>query len=223
MQTGSLITFEGIDGTGKSTQVKLLAGWLRRRGFAVRVTREPGGTRAGEQIRKILLSSSTGSLTPLAELALMVAARAEHVVQVVRPALARGAIVISDRFNDASFAYQGFGRGLGERPVRLLDDLVCGPTQPDLTFVLDAPPRIALTRTRLAARAVSQRRFENSGMAFYRRVRRGYLAIARREPSRVKVIQANRDREEVQAEIRDAAERFLASRRTRKRKALAGS
>ncbi|MGH9359004.1 MAG: dTMP kinase [Terriglobia bacterium] len=217
-RTGLLITLEGIDGTGKSTQIKRLAGWLRRRGFEVRVTREPGGTRAGEQIRKILLSSATGSLAPLAELALMYAARAEHLDQIVRPALAQGMIVISDRFNDASFAYQGFGRRLGERPVRLLDDLVCGPTQPDLTFVLDAPPGLALARTQSTARAASQRRFESSGVAFYRRVRRGYLAMARRDPARVKVIRASLDRAQVQAEIRDAVERFLSNRETRRTK-----
>jgi len=208
-RNGLLITLEGIDGAGKSTQIKLLAAWLRRRGFKVCVTREPGGTRAGEHIREILLSSATRSLAPLAELALMYAARAQHLDEVVRPALARGAIVISDRFNDASFAYQGFGRRLGERPVRLLDGLICGSTQPDLTLVLDAPPRLALARTQSPERSASHRRFESAGTAFYQRVRRGYLTIARREPKRVKLIRAGRAPAEVQAEIREVVVRFF--------------
>lgn len=214
-RNGLLITLEGIDGTGKTTQMKLLAGWLRRRGFKVRVTREPGGTRVGEQIREILLSSSTRSLTPLAELALMYAARAQHLDEVVRPALAKGAIVVCDRFNDASFAYQGFGRRLGERSVRLFDGLICGPTQPDLTLMLDAPPRLAHSRTKTRGRAASHRRFESSGTAFYRRVRQGYLVIARREPERVKLIRASRTPAEVQAEIREMVESFLATRLSR--------
>ncbi|MGH9354829.1 MAG: dTMP kinase, partial [Terriglobia bacterium] len=174
-RTGLLITFEGIDGAGKTTQIKLLAGWIRRRGFKLRVTREPGGTRVGEQIRNILLSSATRSLTPLAELALMYAARAQHLDQVIRPALASGAAVICDRFNDASFAYQGSGRGLGEQPVRVLDDLICGSTQPDLTLVLDVPLRLAQSRAKARGAAGRHLRFESSGTAFYRRVRQGYL------------------------------------------------
>ena len=219
-RNGLLITLEGIDGTGKSTQVKLLAAWLRRCGFKVCVTREPGGTRVGEQIREILLSSVTRSLTPLAELALMYAARAQHLDEVVRPALAQGAIVISDRFNDASFAYQGFGRRLGEHPIRLLDNLICGATQPDLTLVLDAPLRLALSRTQAPERSASHRRFESSGTAFYQRVRRGYLTIARREPKRVKLIRAGRAPSEVQAAIREVVERFLAARSSRNREKL---
>ena len=214
---GLLITLEGIDGTGKSTQAKRLAAWLRRCGFRVCVTREPGGTRGGEQIREILLSSSTRSLTPLAELALMYAARAQHLDEVVRPALAQGAIVISDRYNDASFAYQGFGRRLGEQPVRILDRLICGPTQPDLTLVLDAPLRLAFSRVLTRERDGSYRRFESSGRAFYERVRRGYLAIARREPKRVKLIRAGRTPAEVQAEIREVVKRFLVARSSRNR------
>ena len=112
MKQGVLITLEGTDGTGKSTQLRLLVRYLKRRGLAVRATREPGGTKIGERIRNILLSSSTAQLTPLAELALMYAARAQHLREVIRPALARGEIVVSDRYNDASLAYQGYGREL---------------------------------------------------------------------------------------------------------------
>lgn len=207
---GVFITLEGIDGTGKSTHLRLLANWLRRRGWKIRTTREPGGTRAGEQIRRILLASGSRKLTPLAELALMYAARHEHLEEVVRPALARGEIVISDRFNDASLAYQGYGRQLGERPVRLMDDLFCGPTQPDLTIILDAGPELALRRTVTRKDNLKQRRFEDAGLKFYERVRKGYREIARREPWRVKLVRAGRPLQEVQAEIREITGEFLA-------------
>lgn len=214
---GLFITLEGIDGSGKSTQLRLLADHLRSRGCKVRVTREPGGTSAGEQIRKILLSSANRRLTPLAELLLMYAARHQHLEEVVRPALARGELVLSDRFNDASFAYQGYGRKLGERPVRLLDEMVCGPTQPDLTLVLDAPPRLALRRTRGREKTnPGERRFENAGIRFQAAVRKGYLEAGRREPWRVKIVRSNRPVGEVQAEIRRLVDTFLASNSARR-------
>src|SRR5215831_11841256 len=133
---GALITIEGIDGSGKSTQAQALTGYLRAQGYTVCATREPGGTAVGEQIREILLSSANHDLRPLTELALMYAARAQHLEQVVRPALARDEIVVSDRFNDASFAYQAYGRELGEDVVRSFDRVVCGSTKPDLTLLL---------------------------------------------------------------------------------------
>lgn len=214
MKHGLFITLEGIDGTGKSTQFRLLAKYLRSRGLKVVATREPGGTRLGERIRQILLASDTVALAPLAELSLMYAARAQHVEEVVRPALARGAIVLSDRFNDASFAYQGFGRKLGIQTVRAFDRLVCGKTQPHLTILLDLDPRAALRRARgrEARRNSSRSRFELEGLRFQQRVRTGYLALARRDPRRVKVVRADRPVSEVQAEIRQVVERFLATR-----------
>lgn len=209
---GTFITLEGIDGTGKSTQFRLLVRHLRARGFPVVATREPGGTRVGEQVRGILLGLRTRKLAPLAELALMYAARAQHLEEVVRPALARGAVVVSDRFNDASFAYQGYGRKLGVGTVRAFDRVVCGGTQPDLTIVLDLNPRLSLQRAqRREVRRNSVRgRFEAAGLSFHQRVRRGYLAIARREPGRVKVVQADRIVAEVQAEIRNLVDALLA-------------
>ncbi|MGH9398698.1 MAG: dTMP kinase [Terriglobia bacterium] len=210
---GAFITIEGMDGSGKSTQVRLLAGWLRRQGYKPCVTREPGGTPAGEQIRGVLLASANRKLTPWAELLLMYAARRQHLEEVVRPALKRGELVLSDRFNDSSLAYQGYGRKLGERPVRFLDGLVCGSTQPGLTILLDVPPRLALKRTEVRGELRSYRRFENAGLAFQARVRRGYLAIARQEPERVKVVRANRPAEEVQAEIREIVGTFVIQRR----------
>lgn len=174
-------------------------------------TREPGGTRVGEQVRRILLASRTGRLASLAELALIYAARAQHLEEVVRPALTRGAVVVSDRFNDASLAYQGYGRRLGEATVRAVDRVICGDTQPDLTLLLDLDPRIALGRAqgREVRRNSVRRRFENQGLKFHQRVRSGYLAIARREPRRVKVIRADQAVAEVQGEIRKVVNAFL--------------
>jgi dTMP kinase len=217
MQHGLFITLEGVDGTGKSTQLRRLAQHLKKRGLAVRATREPGGTKAGERIRKILLASATSQLAPLAELALIYAARAQHLQEVIRPALAQGEIVVSDRYNDASLAYQGYGRKLGVQVVRAFDRIICARTQPDLTIVLDLPPRLALKRAqgRESRRKSKQQRFELQGMRFHKRVRDAYLAIARQEPRRVKVVQADRPVAEVQAEICRLVDAFLARRRVR--------
>ncbi len=211
---GIFITLEGIDGTGKSTQLRLLVRHLRGCGYRVVATREPGGTRVGEQVRGILLASRTGKLAPLAELALMYAARAQHLEEVVRPALARGAVVVSDRFNDASFAYQGYGRKLGLAAVSAFDQVVCGTTQPDLTIVLDLSPRVSLQRAqgREARRNSVRGRFEAEGLRFHERVRTGYLAIARHEPRRVKVVRADRPVAAVQGEIRKLVGELLARR-----------
>ncbi|MGH9453474.1 MAG: dTMP kinase [Terriglobia bacterium] len=206
---GLFITFEGIDGTGKTTQLRLLVSYLRERGHKVLLTREPGGTRLGEQIRKILLSSRTQEMTPFAELGLFYAARAQHLDQVIRPGLAQGMLVISDRYNDASFAYQGFGRKLGFDAVKRIDELVCGLTQPQLTILLDAPPRATLDRALEREGNSGRSRFEDQGLAFHERVRRGYLEIARRDPKRVKVIRADRIVKAVQAEIRSVVDEFL--------------
>jgi dTMP kinase len=214
MNRGLFITLEGIDGTGKSTQLRLLAQHLKERGLAVRVTREPGGTKVGERIRKILLASTTTRLAPLAELALMYAARAQHVQEIIRPALAKGEIVVSDRYNDASLAYQGYGRELGVETVRAFDRLICARTQPDLTLLLDLAPRLSLRRAlaRQSRRQSNQERFELQGMSFHKKVRDGYLAIARKEPRRVKVVQADAPVAEVQAQIRKLVDALLARR-----------
>lgn len=208
---GLLITLEGIDGTGKSTQHRLLAHYLQECGYKVVATREPGGTRVGEQIRDILLASKTEKLAPLAELSLMYAARAQHLEEVVRPALARREIVVSDRFNDASMAYQGYGRRLGLATVRGIDQIVCGATQPDLTMLLDLSPHRALARARRreAKQKSKHGRFEVQGLGFHERVRHGYLSIARQDPERVKVIKADQSVAEVQAEIRTQVVLFL--------------
>jgi dTMP kinase len=206
---GLLVTLEGIDGSGKTTQFRLLERFLRRQGYPVRATREPGGTPLGEQVRGILLASRNRDLSPLAELALMYAARAQHLQQVVMPALAQGKLVLSDRFNDASRAYQGYGRRLGLRTVEEFDRVICGRRQSDLTLVLDIDPAVALARARARDTASQHTRFEDAGLEFHRRVRAGYLALAKREPRRVKVIRADRPVSDVQDELRATVLAFL--------------
>lgn len=215
---GAFITLEGIDGTGKTAQFRLLVAYLRRAGYGVCATREPGGTPTGEQVRRVLLAQRSRDLAPLAELVLMYAARAQHLEQIIRPALARGEVVVSDRFNDASLAYQGYARGLGVRVVRALDRLICGRTQPQLTLLLDLDPKIALSRAnaREARGRGQQARFEAEGLEFQERVRAGYLALAHREPGRVKLVRANRAIKDVQADIRQIVDSFLARRGVRR-------
>jgi dTMP kinase len=209
LKHGLLVTLEGIDGSGKTTQFRLLERFLRRQGYPVRATREPGGTPLGEQVRGILLASRNRDLSPLAELALMYAARAQHLQQVVLPALAQGKLVLSDRFNDASRAYQGYGRRLGLRTVEAFDRVICGRRQSDLTLVLDIDPAVALARARARDTASRHTRFEDAGLEFHRRVRAGYLALAKREPRRVKVIRADRPVSDVQDELRATVLAFL--------------
>ena len=206
---GFFITLEGIDGTGKTTQWRRLVRYLRSRGYTVRATREPGGTPVGEKIRDILLAGKE-DLSPLAELALLYAARAQHLAEVIRPALERGEVVVSDRYNDCSFAYQGYGRGLGAGRVRQIDRVICGATQPDLTLVLDLDPRLARERARRRDRRSHQAdRFEGAGLAFQQKTRLGYRVLARREPERIRLIDAGRPPGEVEGEIRQLAAKAL--------------
>jgi dTMP kinase len=195
---GKFITFEGLDGTGKSTQMRRLAAVLRAAGNKVIETREPGGTPTAEKIRKILLDSGTAGLAPLAEMALMFAARAQHIAEVIEPGLAAGSIVLCDRFTDSTEAYQGSGRKLGSDAVRELHRVLCGNLQPDLTLLLDSNPQASVSRARRRNKRTSknigrshdENRFEQETRAFFARVREGYLAIAKREPGRVVMIDA---------------------------------
>ena len=217
MSHGIFITLEGIDGTGKSTHARRLAAYLHKRGISTLLTREPGGTKVGEQIRRLLLNPKVTKLSSLAELTLMYAAREQHLEEVVRPALARGHVVISDRYNDASFAYQGYGRLLGVQTVRALDRIICGRTQPELTLLLDLDPQVALNRARArnTRRRVKNTRFENHGLKFQKRVRAGYLALASKQPRRIKLIQADRPVAEIEAEIRKIVDALLVRRHVR--------
>jgi dTMP kinase len=200
MHRGKFITFEGLDGTGKSTQLRKLAAVLRAAGHKVVETREPGGTAAGERIRRVLLDSSTAGLSPLTEMALMFASRVQHIAEVIRPALDRGQIVLCDRFTDSTEAYQGSGRKLGTSAVLDLHRVLCGDLQPDLTILLDSNPALSVSRARRrnqrasknAARGhTDENRFEQENRAFFSRVREGFLAIAKREPQRVALIDAS--------------------------------
>ncbi|MFZ8886231.1 MAG: dTMP kinase [Steroidobacteraceae bacterium] len=190
-RSGLFLTFEGVEGVGKSTQARLAAEFLRSRGIQVVETREPGGTAVAERIRELVLHGATSDepLTPRAELLLMFAARAQHLAAKIEPALAAGQWVICDRFTDATEAYQGSGRGLGNSMIRQLEDIAQGTRRPDLTLLLDADP--AVTGPRRSARGGAQDRFEREDEAFFARVRAGYLEIARREPGRVRIVDAS--------------------------------
>jgi dTMP kinase len=201
---GKFITFEGLDGTGKSTQMRKLAGALRASGHKVVETREPGGTATGEKIRRVLLDSATEGLSPLAEMALMFASRAQHIAEVIQPALEHGQIVLCDRFTDSTEAYQGSGRKLGSEAVLKLHRVLCGDLQPDLTILLDSDPAMSVGRARRRNQRAShqaskhagkhhadENRFEQQNRAFFARVHEGYLAIAAREPQRVVTVNAS--------------------------------
>ena len=194
-QHGRFITFEGLDGVGKSTQIKNLARWLRARGVDVSITPEPGGTALGQKLRNVLLSSLTSGLSPLAELALMFADRAQHIDELIIPALDRGQWVLSDRFTDSSVAYQGGGRELGSAIVWQLHKLLCHDLRPDLTILMVSNPSASVARARRRnlerPRSRSdENRFEQESRAFYQRVHEAYLAIAEREPHRVVKVDA---------------------------------
>lgn len=196
MGRGRFITFEGIDGAGKSTQHAWAVDHLRALGRTVVATREPGGTPLGEKLRALLLAEPMHLET---EALLMFAARREHVAQVIEPALARGEWVICDRFVDASFAYQGGGRGLSWTKLEQLADWVLGDLEPDLTLIFDAP--VAVAQQRLHAATANPDRFEQEQSAFFERVRSAYLRLANENPDRVKLIDATQTLSSINKEL----------------------
>jgi len=204
---GRFITIEGLDGCGKSTQLERLASALRKQGVDVVTTREPGGTAIGEKVRAVLLDSRTAGLDPYAELALMFAARAQHIAEVILPALERGKFLLCDRFTDSSEAYQGGGRELGSEPVLALHRTLCGGLQPDLTILMDSDVAASVERARRRNQMrdgqaqQDENRFESESRAFFERVRNKFLEIAAREPGRVVVVNARRQPDPVSAEI----------------------
>jgi dTMP kinase len=205
-QRGKFITFEGLDGCGKSTQLARLAEKLSQHGFSVVVTREPGGTDTGEKIRRLLLDTRTSGLAPMAELALMFASRAQHIQEVILPGLNAGQIVLCDRFTDSSEAYQGGGRKLGSEPVLELHRVLCGDLKPELTILMDSDVGASVERARRRnlTRSTSdsdEGRFEKENRAFFTRVRNAYLDIAKREPERVVVIDARGTPDQTHAKI----------------------
>jgi dTMP kinase len=224
---GKFITFEGLDGTGKSTQMRKLAAKLRAAGHKVVETREPGGTATGEKIRRVLLDSATEGLSPMAEMALMFASRAQHIAEVIQPALDHGQIVLCDRFTDSTEAYQGSGRKLGSESVLKLHRILCGDLQPDLTILLDSDPAMSVGRARRRNQRVhdsshkaagkhrpDENRFEQQNRTFFAHVREGYMAIAAREPQRVVKVDASGTPEQTHRKIAEAVQRKLRLGRT---------
>ncbi|MFO8151862.1 MAG: dTMP kinase [Thioalkalivibrio sp.] len=205
---GRFITFEGIEGAGKSTQLERLLRRFAGNGPEVVVTREPGGTALGERLRDLLLDPSIGTMAAETELLLIFAARAEHLRRCIEPALARGAWVFCDRFTDASFAYQGAGRGLGMDRVAALEDWLQGDLRPDLVLLFDVPPRLGLER---ALSRGKRDRMENEDLAFFERARAAYLERARLRPRRYRVIDGALDVDSVAAAVDAAWSDWLAA------------
>ena len=217
MPRGLFITLEGLDGSGKTTQIRRLAAWLERRGLYPVLTRQPGGTPTGDRIRELLLDSRSTGLAPLAEMALMFADRAQAIAEVIQPALASGKILLCDRFTDSTEAYQGGGRQLGSAAVLDLHRLLCANLQPDLTLLLLPSLDSSLARARSRNQRVLEKtgqdegRFEREQEQFYLRVYQKYREIAAREPARVVLIEGNLTIDEVHEQIVEAvAERLLA-------------
>ena len=214
---GQFITLEGPEGSGKSTHIRHLATALRRSGFKVVQTREPGGTAVAEAIRHTLLrSSSREQITPVAESLLIFAARSQHVRHVIEPALQRGTIVLCDRFSDSTFAYQGFARGLDLAWLRMVNSMATNGCSPDLTLLLDVPVHIGLSRRRKSGG--KQNRLDLESVRFHRLVRKGFLTLAAQSPRRIKVIRADRSEEKTRAEIEAVVLGWLRTRQHGSRK-----
>ena len=216
MPGGLFITLEGLDGSGKTTQIKRLAAWMTRRGLSVVQTRQPGGTDLGDRIRPLLLDARSTPVAPMAEMALMFADRAQAIAQVIRPALDEGRMVLCDRFTDSTEAYQGGGRQLGSEVVLQLHRLICGNLQPDLTLLLLPGFDVSLSRARRRNDRVEQQtgssegRFEQEQDEFFRRVWEKYREIAAREPERVALIEGDLTIDDVHEQIVEAvAERLV--------------
>ena len=202
------ITLEGIEGSGKTTQMQQLYTFFENRGHACVLTREPGGTTPGEKIRAILLDPASADLVPTAELLLYMADRAQHISSLIKPSLAEGKVILCDRYFDATVVYQGFARGLDTGFICDLHRLIFDDLLPDITFPLDLAPQIGLARAWRqldnGMRSGTESRFEEETLSFHEKVRAGYLELARRQPERIKVVDATRDEKQVQADIRDA-------------------
>ncbi len=200
---GQFITFEGGEGAGKTTQAKMLADALDAVGVETILTREPGGTFGAESIRKLVLEGTDDRWSGMTELLLMYAARLDHVEKLIKPALERGAWVISDRFSDSSLAYQGYARDLGADTVRKVHDVVMGGFAPDLTLVFDMDVFLSLKRVeqRASEQDESLSRFDKAGQEFHRTIREAFLDIARRDPDRVKIVDADGSKPAVHARI----------------------
>lgn len=208
------ITFEGIEGCGKSTQINLLAEQLQRLGRQVLLTREPGGCPIADQIRRLLLDADNRTMVPMTELMLYAAARSQHLAEIVQPALTAGSLVLCDRFSDATRAYQAFGRGIDRQVMESLNDLACNGLTPDLTLLLDCQVEVGLARARQRIAGSSgpkEERFELESLHFHQRVRDGYLQLAAEEPDRFVVIDATASQDQVARTVLQAVQQRLRS------------
>ncbi|MCX7096893.1 MAG: dTMP kinase [Methylococcales bacterium] len=206
MTRGKFITLEGGEGVGKTTNLAFIKDYLERHNISVVVTREPGGTALAEKIRRLLLDTGSEAITEHAELLLVFAARAQHIKHVIEPSLAKGAWVISDRFTDATYAYQGGGRNMRISTIEWLEHLVQGNLKPDLTVLLDAPVEIGLQRAKIRG---ALDRFEAEKSSFFEHVRRAYLLQAELHPERIKLIKANCPLDDVQRALMDVLRPLL--------------
>lgn len=210
------ITFEGVEGSGKTTQIQRLKKYLAQKGIPCKVTREPGGVPIGEKVRKILLNPNHHEMVPTTELLLYEAARAQHVKEVIKPFLKKGGIVLCDRFSDATLAYQGYGRRIDLKWIDRLNRLASQGIKPDVTFLLDCPSDVGLKRALQRNQTLKQEReerFEREEIQFHRRVRKGYLAIAKKEPWRVKVIDTREGEKKVFEKIQKIVDNLIRRKR----------
>ena len=207
------ITFEGGDGTGKSTQIQLLERYLVTQGKTCLTTREPGGTWVGQLVRQIVLEADSRSIGTRTELFLYLADRAQHVHEVIVPAMAQNKIVLSDRYGDSTVAYQGYGRGIDLKLLFKLNEVASGGLAPDITFLLDCPVELGLSRTvqrkSKAVKLQSNDRFESENLEFHKKVRQGFLELARAETARFHIVDASRSEQEVFAAIKEVIDRRL--------------
>jgi dTMP kinase len=207
MKHGYFFTFEGIDGCGKSTQLSRVADALRARGTPCLVTREPGGPPVSEKIRAILISPENAQMRPETECLLYLAARAQHVQTVIKPAIDNGKIVLCDRFEQATFAYQGHGRGLDAALLRDINSFATGGVSPDMTFIFDIP--VELSRERLSKIGKGKDRMESEGARFFERVRAGYLEAAAGNPEKIKLLDGSKDIDELTKEVLGIIEKYI--------------
>lgn len=203
---GTFISLEGIEGTGKSTQAKLLSDYLKEKGFEVVLTEEPGGTQIGLRIRELLLSVEHKEMTAVTELLLYNASRSQHIKEIIFPAISRGAIVITDRFTDSTFAYQGYGRRIDMNLIDSIDLIATGGLRPDITILLDLDAEVGLKRNRGINKTD---RLELENLEFHQRVRNGYHNLAEKEPERIKLIDASAGIREIQNRISSIITNFI--------------
>lgn len=214
LQKGVLITFEGVEGCGKSTQWLTLSKKLQKEGFSVIKTREPGGTNFSEQIRKLILSSPPEGITPVCEALLVCASRNQHIIKVIQPALAARSIILCDRFFDSTLAYQGHARGLDITTLRKINEFSTGGIKPDLTLLFDIPVSTGLTRRKHHHKV--QDRLDLESKSFHEKVRKGYLSLAKRDPKRIKIIGGRRTPDMIAKQVADTVSMFLKTRGTKK-------